>query len=157
MSQEPAILIARWLEGDGYEWVDVQRALELLEYLKTQGYEITDAVPEVEVTSSRSLSLVERPPERRRSAAKNQSAPHLQTAFMDEARASMGQPSAYAAMELLDKRVRLTFNVDKPPVEGVLTSVINHPSNAPAYLVLDNNSHLMYPLNSVQAIESLDD
>jgi hypothetical protein len=123
-------------------------------------------VPEVEVTSSQfraahedagerspvHVEAAEMPVAARRSGAKNVSAPEYQTAFISEARASMGQPSVQDAEALLGYVVTLTFNVDKAPVHGMLTSIIQHPASAPAYLVLDDNTALMYPLNSVQEI-----
>jgi hypothetical protein len=118
-----------------------------------------DDVPEVEVTDSRTQdrSLVrvdspERPLEGRRSAAKNLSAPKYQAAFIEEARAVMGQPSVEMAQRLLGERVRLVFNVDKPSVEGVLTHVVSHPAGP--YLMLDDNDgKVRYPLNAIQAIQ----
>jgi hypothetical protein len=116
-----------------------------------------DEVPEVEVTSSRSLVHVaapERPSERRRSGAKNVSDPHLQNAFISEARASMGQPSLEDCWALVDCFVEIDFNDDQPSVRGILT-LVTQPSHGPAYVMLDNDTTLMYPLNSIQAIRKV--
>lgn len=143
---------------------------EAVRVLKSMGYAVTkdgrlyslpdEEVPEVEVTSSLSTGLVplpERGLERRRSGATNVSAPHLQSAFIDEARVSMGQPSNRDCMSLLGKQVRIIFNVDKAPIVGELTRVINHPANSPTYLIIDHEEHLLYPLNSIQSIEAVGD
>jgi hypothetical protein len=112
-------------------------------------------VPEVEVTYDRSplpVEVPETPPEGRRSGAKNLSAPEYQNAFISEARASMGMPSVQEAEALLGRSVTLVFNVDLPPVRGTLTTVTT--SGNTAYLVLDDDQHLMYPLNSIQEIRA---
>jgi len=116
-----------------------------------------EEVPEVEVTSSRSLVHVEAPEsplERRRSGAKNLSDPIYQNAFISEARASMGQPSVQSAQALLGKYVQLTFNVDWRPAKGVLTDVVEDKT---PYLFLDNYHERQYPLYAIQTIEELHD
>jgi hypothetical protein len=91
----------------------------------------------------------------RRSGAKNVvTEPTLQSAFIDEARASMGQPNLEMAQALVGQKVTLIFNVDRPPVTGYLTQVIGHPSAAPSYIILDDSDHVRYPLNSIQQIKS---
>jgi hypothetical protein len=114
-----------------------------------------DPVPEVEVTSSRSpvhVEAAERPLTARRSGAKNVSAPHLQNAFIGEARASMGQPTVEDAQALLGRKVTLIFNVDWEPATGMLTEVVTHPAAGGAHLLLDNYRERTYPLNSIQEI-----
>lgn len=106
---------------------------------------------EVEVTSDLEIAVSQGLQQMRRSGAKNVSSPHLQNAFIDEARFAMGQPSQSTVSALVTKRVRLVFNVDKAPVTGTLTAVVNHPTST--YLVLDDDQNLMYPLNSIQSIE----
>ena len=127
-------------------------------------------VPEVEVTESSlrnaygdvgstyersSLPVVspERPPEGRRSGAKNVSDQRYQTAFISEARASMGQPSYEDALSLLGQYVKLTFNVDWRPAKGVLTDVVENAGKT--HLLLDNYRERVYPLNAIQSIEVL--
>lgn len=181
-------LIAKFIAnrvGRDYEHIDVMLALSLLDYLKEEGWEVTEIVPprpgdhrlctttghtapgrcencgavfeeapEVEVTYDRSPLPVEVPEtllERRRSGAKNVSAPEYQNAFISEARASMGQPSRQDAEALLGYTVTLSFNVDWPPVTGVLTDVTGHPAGAPQ-LILDNYRERVYPLNAIQQI-----
>jgi hypothetical protein len=116
-----------------------------------------DEVPEVEVTYDRSPIHVvasERPPEARRSGAKNLSDPIYQNAFISEARASMGQPSIEDAKALLGQEVTLTFNVDWRPATGRLTDVVDHPATGGApYLILDDYRERAYPLNAIQNIE----
>jgi hypothetical protein len=126
-------------------------------------------VPEVEVTESafraahedvgetyeRSpmpVDALERHPAARRSGAKNLSDPIYQNAFITEARAAMGQPDVQAAQALLGKYVRLTFNVDWRPAQGVLTKVVD--DKAP-YLMLDNYHERQYPLYAIEKIEEL--
>ena len=126
-------------------------------------------VPEVEVTESAlrnaygdvgatsTMSPVhvdapERPLERRRSGAKNVSAPEYQKAFIEESRAVMGQPSVEDAEALVGKYVKLTFNIDWHPVEGVLTQV-NQQEPQPPYLLLDNYRERRYPLYTIQSIQ----
>jgi hypothetical protein len=109
-----------------------------------------EEVEEVEVTTKEATVAV--PPKlMRRSGAKNVSSPHLQAAFIDEARFSMGQPSRNNVQALVGKRVRLVFNDDHPPMTGVLTDLIHHPTKP--LVVLDDDDRLIYPLNSIQAIE----
>lgn len=120
-----------------------------------------ERIPEVEVTASaRSLMHVEaaeRHPAARRSAAKNVSAPHLQNAFIDEARHSMGQPTLDDAQALIGRKVKLVFNAERPSgmtgATGMLTDVVQ-PAVGPAYVMLDNDTNLMFPLNSLQSIEA---
>jgi len=111
---------------------------------------------EVEVTYDRSLVHVEaseRPPEARRSGAKNVSDPIYQNAFISEARAVMGQPGVEQAKALLGQEVTLVFNVDWHPATGILTEVVDHPATGGApYLLLDNYRERAYPLNSIQEI-----
>jgi hypothetical protein len=117
---------------------------------------IMGEVPEVEVTSSSSLmhaASPERPPERRRSGAKNVSDPHLQNVFISEARRSTGQPDVETVREFLGREVRLVFNVDWPPKLGTLTQIIDLPTAAPVYLVMDDDDSIRYPLYAVQSIE----
>lgn len=112
-----------------------------------------EEVPQVEVTDSRSLVPVQAPQtpvNRRRSAAKNISDPHLQSAFISEARAVMGQPTLDDAKALVGYTVTLSFNVDWPPVTGTLTEVVSHPSSP--HLILDNYRERVYPLNAIQQI-----
>lgn len=112
-------------------------------------------VPDVEVTYDRSPVPVEPNEsrlERRRSAAKNLSDPIYQNAFIEGARAAMGQPDVEAAKEFLGRDVKLTFNVDWHPAMGKLTEVKDD-SAATAYLILDNYRERLYPLNSIQSIE----
>jgi len=123
-----------------------------------------EEVPDVEVTYDEPQptlagSLVhveapERPLERRRSGAKNVSAPEYQNAFISEARASMGQPSRQDAEALIGHVVKLTFNVDWSPVEGVLTHVKDQHGGSP-YLLLDDYRERAYPLNAIQRIEAV--
>ena len=123
-----------------------------------------EEVPDVEVTYDEPQptlagSLVhveapERPLERRRSGAKNVSAPEYQNAFISEARASMGQPSRQDAEALIGHVVKLTFNVDWSPVTGVLTHVKDQHGGSP-YLLLDDYRERAYPLNAIQRVEEL--
>ena len=64
----------------------------------------------------------------------------------------MGQPSMEDAEALVGKYVEVVYNIDRPDVRGVLTRVIQHPANTPAYLQLDDEKDLI-PLNSVQEIK----
>ena len=149
----------------GYHAKQISILQEELDELEARGEE----VPEVEVTESalrnaygdagltyeRSpvpVESPERPPEGRRSGAKNVSDPRYQSAFISEARRSMGQPSMEDAEALVGKYVEVVFNIDRPDVRGVLTRVIQHPANTPAYLQLDDEKDLI-PLNSVQEIK----
>lgn len=66
----------------------------------------------------------------------------------------MGQPTEEDARDLVGYQVTMIFNVDLPPKSGVLTEVITHPA-APAYLVLDNNHDVRYPLNSIQELQKV--
>jgi len=108
-------------------------------------------------TSSSSLDLVavsERPVEGRRSAAKNLSDPKYQTAFISEARTSMGMPSPEDAEALVNHKVLLIFNVDKPPVSGVLLGLVYHPSmSSLPYLELDEGEP--YPISAIQEIRDM--
>jgi hypothetical protein len=81
--------------------------------------------------------------------------PAYQTMFIDEARTALGQPGLNVAERLLDRRVTLIFNVDLPAKTGVLSRIISHPSVGPAYLVLDNDDDILYPLNSIQDIREV--
>lgn len=122
---------------------------------------VESEVPEVEVTSNlptisatQAIEGLTRMP--RRSAAKNVSSAHLQNAFISEARSAMGQPGEEEAVSVLGRVVKITFNVDKPPVSGKLTRVINHPSSAPTYVILDDDDNVPYPLASIQNIEVIE-
>jgi hypothetical protein len=81
--------------------------------------------------------------------------PAYQTLFIDEARTALGQPGLNVAERLLDHQVTLIFNVDQPAKTGVLTRIISHPTVGPAYLVLDNDDDILYPLNSIQDIREV--
>jgi len=109
-------------------------------------YRVTQTESPVYVEAS------ERPLERRRSGAKNVSAPEYQKAFIEESRAVMGQPSVEDAEALVGKYVKLTFNIDWHPVEGVLTQV-NQQEPQPPYLLLDNYRERRYPLYTIQSIQ----
>jgi len=130
---------------------------EVLESVRRGGEEPQEDVPDVEVTYEGSplpVEAPERPPEARRSGAKNVSAPEYQNAFISEARRSMGQPSYEDAVALLGKFVKLTFNIDWRPAMGVLTQV-NQQEPEPSYLLLDNYLERRYPLNAIQEIKEL--
>lgn len=110
--------------------------------------------PEVEVThsgSSKRVEAQERPVPAHRSGAKNVAAPHLQNAFIGEARASMGQPTKAQAEDLVGQMVVLHFNVDWSPATGKLTEVIDAAGGP--YLLLDDYRERAYPLNAIQSIE----
>lgn len=107
---------------------------------------LSDGAPEVEVTQSE-LQLPSR-----RSGARNVSAPHLQSAFIDEARGAMGAPTLTDVQAMVGQTVRLVFNVDWFPVTGTLTDVVTHPSALPN-LILDNYRERTYPLGAIQSIE----
>jgi hypothetical protein len=160
MSDEKPILVgARFLklDTDAEFWRQTHTNPYLQAAVTALGHVlIREEVPDVEVTSRGSSELVsalESPVERRRSGAKNVSSQHLQNAFIDEARHSMGQPSLEMAQALIGQRVTLTFNVDREPITGYLTNV-TQPSHGPAYVMLDNDTKLMYPLNSIQEIKA---
>jgi hypothetical protein len=91
----------------------------------------------------------------RRSGAKNLSSSHLQSAFIDEARHAMGQPSKDEVGSRIGMRVTVIFNDDHPPVTGVLMMVKHHPS-APSEITIrdDDGGSQSYPLNSIQEIRS---
>ena len=91
----------------------------------------------------------------RRSGATNVAPPHLQSIFVDAARAAMGQPMDDDAAWCLDKLVTITFNGERAPITGVLTNIIHHPTTAPAatYLVLDHDEQHRIHLSTVQSIE----
>ena len=161
-------VVALWYQEDGHNlafndlsgtfWTAMAELEMTLKAVMRGGEPVDtdDDVPEVEVTSDRSHNLVvppQSPPAARRSGAKNISDPHLQEAFISEARTSMGQPTEEDCRELLDRTVTLTLNASVAPVTGVLTRVIHHPSSGVVYLVLDDNGDEMYTLNSVQAIK----
>jgi hypothetical protein len=156
---KPIVVGARslGLDNDPQFWQEVNTSPYLQAAVTALGQHL-ERVPEVEVTADvRSLMHVEaaeRPPAARRSAAKNVSSPHLQNAFIDEARHSMGQPSLEDCHRLLDAFVEIDFNDDKPSVRGVVT-LVTQPSVGPAYVMLDNDTKLMYPLNSIQAIRRM--
>jgi hypothetical protein len=122
---------------------------------------LREEVPEVEVTTSTGapvhVEAPERPLERRRSGAKNVSDPKYQEAFISEARHSMGQPTLGDCQALIGQKVTVTFNAEHPSgmrgITGYLTNVVQ-PSHGPAYVMLDNDTKLMYPLNSIQSIEA---
>ena len=96
----------------------------------------------------------------RRSGAKNISAPEYQTAFVDEARRSMGQPSMQDAEALVDQAVIIEFNDDTPPVQGLLLSIVAHPTQRTYQLVVKITADpeppgpMFYALNSVQSISA---
>jgi hypothetical protein len=158
---EPEVLIAKWIAnrvGRDYEHIDVMMACELLDHLKSEGWQLVEKgepyVPEVEVTRT-DLALVpqESPLVVRRSGAKNVSAPEYQTAFISEARHAMGQPTVEDVKALMGKEVVLTFNVDWRPAQGKLTDVVTHPSAGTVNLILDNYRERVYPLNAIQEIK----
>lgn len=109
-----------------------------------------EEVEEVEVTTDLEPVVAVSPP-MRRSGAKNVSSPHLQNAFIDEARFAMGQPSQATVESLVGKWVRLVFNFEHDPVVGRLTEIIRHPAST--YVVLDDDQNLMFPVHSLQSIE----
>lgn len=114
-----------------------------------------DDTPEVEVTESILHPVpTDIPTPVRRSGARNVSDARLQSAFIDEARSAMGQPSPVYCEDFIGQQVMLIFNVDRAPVKGELTQVLNH-SNGVTYLVLDDNQDVLWPLNSVQEIRPL--
>jgi hypothetical protein len=153
--------LAVWHQEDDQEKNDLSEAFwramgELEAVLKSVKRGGEEDVPEVEVADDRSPTHVEAPQTpvaARRSGAKNVSAPEYQNAFISEARASMGMPLEQEAEAMVGKYVILVFNIDKPPVRGTLTAVTTHPSGAPSYLILDDDDHSRYPLNSVQSIK----
>jgi len=111
-----------------------------------------DDEDEVEVTTDLEQVRVVAPKVMRRSGAKNVvSSPHLQSAFIDEARSVMGQPTDSDVLAMITKRVRLVFNFEQEPVVGTVTEIVYHPAST--YIVLDNDHHTMYPVNSLQSIE----
>ena len=139
---------------DAYE-----EALDLAVYLKQALIE-QDDVPEVEVTTDKPVPISEVPvsPMQRRSGAKNVSSPHLQAAFIDEARHAMGQPTVEDAQALVGKQIKIVFNVDWTPATGELTEVVTHPSaGSGPYLILDGYRERIYPLNSIQSIDVVDE
>jgi hypothetical protein len=134
---------------DAYE-----EALDLAVYLKQALIE--QDVPEVEVTTDKPvpISVVGDTTPVRRSGARNVSSPHLQAAFIDEARHAMGAPTVNDAQALVGQEVRLVFNVDWVAATGKLTNVVNHPSaGSGPFLILDDYRERIYPLNSIQSIE----
>jgi hypothetical protein len=153
----PVLVAARslGLENDPQFWQEVATNTYLHAAVTALGQHL-ERVPDVEVTSTRSpvhVETTERPPQARRSGAKNLSDPIYQNAFISEARSSLGQPSAADAHNLIGARVTLVF-IAKPPVTGILTRVVNHPTSAPTYLVLDDREEIRYSLNSIQEIKS---
>jgi hypothetical protein len=101
------------------------------------------------------LALVTQEAPERRPEVKNMASPHLQSAFIDEARVAMGAPSKADAEACLGKYVVVEFNDQKPAMRGHLTRVIDHPANggSSVYVMLDEDKQLMYPLNSIQSIK----
>jgi hypothetical protein len=112
------------------------------------------------VTTDKPVPISEVPvvPMQRRSGAKNVSSPHLQAAFIDEARHAMGQPTVEDAQALVGKQIKIVFNVDWTPATGELTEVVTHPSaGSGPYLILDGYRERIYPLNSIQSIDVVDE
>jgi hypothetical protein len=68
----------------------------------------------------------------------------------------MGQPTLEECHALIGQKVTLVFNAERPSgmtgVTGYLTNVMQ-PSHGPAYVMLDNDTKMMYPLNSLQEIK----
>jgi hypothetical protein len=164
MSDEKPILVgARFLklDTDAEFWSQIHTNPYLQAAVTALGHVlIREEVPDVEVTSRGSSELVsspERPVEARRSGAKNVSSQHLQDAFISEARHSMGQPSLEVCQALVGQKVTLVFNAERPSgmtgATGILTDVVQ-PSIGPAYVMLDNDTNLMFPLNSIQEIKT---
>ena len=140
---------------DAYE-----ESLDLAVYLKQALMEKDEDVPEVEVTTDKPvpISVVGGTTPVRRSGAKNVSSPHLQAAFIDEARHAMGQPTVEDAQALMGKQVKIVFNVDWTPATGKLTDVVTHPSaGSGPYLILDDYRERIYPLNAIQSIDVVDE
>jgi hypothetical protein len=88
----------------------------------------------------------------RRSGASNVAPAHLQTEFINAARAAMGQPDVSEVTTYLGERVTIVFNGERHPVSGVLTGIVSLPGGINSYLVLDNNEDVTYALNSIQSI-----
>ena len=90
----------------------------------------------------------------RRSGFVNTAPPHLQSIFINAARAAMGQPDEDEAAWCLGKLVKITFNFERESITGTVTRIIRHPSSeGVTYLVLDHEEKVRYPLNSIQSIE----
>jgi uncharacterized protein (DUF1778 family) len=159
MSDNPLLVGAQFLGLDNDAKFQQQVLTDpYLQAAVTALGQVLERAPEVEVTSTHVthadvMEALGKPLERRRSGAKNVSDPHLQNAFISEARHSMGQPSLEIASALVGQEVTLTFNVDWEPVTGILSTVMQ-PSHGPAYVMLDNDTKPMYPLNSIQEIKS---
>jgi hypothetical protein len=161
--ESPLLVAARCLglENDAQFWQQVHVNPYLQAAVTALGQtllrELEKGVPEVEVTSTRSpvpVESLERHPTARRSGAKNVSDPKYQEAFISEARHSMGQPSLEEASALVGRKVTVVFNDDTPSVRGILSTVMQ-PSHGPAYVMLDNDTKMMYPLNSIQEIKEV--
>jgi phospholipase C len=143
-------VVAAW--DDEVDPFDFKKAMD--ELRAAIGKAPPEDVPEVEVSTALQTTTPQTPVSPvRRSGAKNVSSPHLQSAFINEARASMGQPTVAEVRAMLNYEITMIFNVDLPPRSGFLTDVIEHPSSGPAYLVLDHEDTVLYPLNSIQTIE----
>jgi hypothetical protein len=107
----------------------------------------------LELTSP-TLALVTQEAPQRRPEVKNIASPHLQAAFVDEARVAMGAPSKADAEACMGRYVEIVFNTDEPAVRGHLTRVIDHPSNGGGvYVMLDEDKKMTYPLNAIQSIK----
>ena len=159
MSQVNADERAEWealANADTLQMLPKEALVASIKLLAERLLQVTDGeVPEVEVTSNLPVPTNVAPLQRR-SGAKNVSSAHLQNAFISEARTAMGQPDEEEAVRAVGRVVKITFNVDKPPVSGKLTRVINHPSSAPTYVILDDDDNVLYPLNSIQSIEVIE-
>lgn len=90
----------------------------------------------------------------RRSGFINTAPPHLQSEFINAARAAMGQPGEEEVERYFRRCIKITFNGGRLSVTGTLTDIIKHPSTVGAtYLVLDHDQTRRYSLNSIQSIE----
>jgi len=162
-------VIMAWEAEDNLERNDLSERIwaaigKLASVLVSQKRGDIPDVPDVEVTydepqSTLAGSLVhveapERPPERRRSGAKNVSAPEYQTAFISEARRSMGQPGVKDAEALLGRSVTLIFNYEHQNEMGVLTRVVGHPAGGRDYVVLDEGQGRVFALDTIQEIRA---
>jgi|SRR5215469_438494 len=162
-------VIMAWEAEDNLEKNDLSERMwaavgKLASVLVSQKRGDIQDVPEVEVTYDEPQSTLagsllhvdpsERPPEGRRSGAKNVSEPRYQNAFISEARRSMGQPGVKDAEALLGRTVTLVFNYEHQDETGLLTRVLGHPAGGRDYVILDEDKGRQFALDTIQEIRT---